>query len=122
MGLNPALNGEEYYLLRVAVELPQDVEERDLRDDQLLLLVFIERRRGQVEGEVEERGLQHLLLVLLLLQEGFFLFCRLRCTKHEVGIGLKGQRSFMQTRPDVVKTMFLERDLGTVSCVFILLQ
>lgn len=65
------------YLFSVAVELCQNVEERDLRDDQLLFLVLVERRCGQVEREVQKRGLQHLLLILLLLQQRLLLFCRL---------------------------------------------
>lgn len=65
------------HLLVVSVELGQDVEERDLRNDELLLLIFVEGCGGQIQRQVQEGGLRHLLLVLVLKQMGFFLFCRL---------------------------------------------
>ena len=69
--------GQRPYLLRVAVELAEDVEERHLGDDQLLLLVLVERSRGQVQGQEEEGGLGHLLLVLLRVQQRLLLLRRL---------------------------------------------
>lgn len=45
------------YLLSVAVELAQDVEQRNLWDDQLLLLILIQRSSWQVKGQEQEGGL-----------------------------------------------------------------
>lgn len=53
------------YLLCAAVELAEDVKQRDLWDNELLLLVLVQRGRWEVEGQEQEGGLGHLLLVLL---------------------------------------------------------
>lgn len=67
--------GGSWYLLGDAVELGQDVEERHLGDDELLLLILIERGRGKVQCQVHERGLHHRLLVLIIVEQLLFLFC-----------------------------------------------
>lgn len=65
-------------LLCAAIELVEDVEERNLRDDELLLLVLVQRGGRQVEGQKQEGGLGHLLLILLGHQQGLLLFWRLQ--------------------------------------------
>lgn len=62
------------YLLSDAVELGQDVEERHLGDNELLLLILIEWGGGKVQCQVHERGLYHRLLVLIIMEQLFFLF------------------------------------------------
>lgn len=65
-------------LLCAAIELVEDVEERNLRDDELLLLVLVQRGGRQVEGQKQEGGLGHLLLILLGHQQSLLLFWRLQ--------------------------------------------
>ena len=62
------------YLLSDAVELGQDVEERHLGDNELLLLVLVQGGGRQVQGQVHKRGLHHCLLVLVIMQQLLFLF------------------------------------------------
>ena len=62
------------YLLSDAVELGQDVEERHLGDNELLLLVLVQGGGRQVQGQVHKRGLHHRLLVLVIMQQLLFLF------------------------------------------------
>lgn len=65
-------------LLCAAIELVEDVEERNLRDDELLLLVLVQRGSRQVEGQKQEGGLGHLLLILVSHQQSLLLFRRLQ--------------------------------------------
>lgn len=74
------------YLLRDAVELGEDVEERHLRDDELLLLVLVEGGSREVERQVHEGGLHHRLLVLIILQQLLFLLCRLEMEERREGV------------------------------------
>lgn len=45
------------HLLCVAIELGQNVEQRNLRDDQLLLFILIEWSCWEVKGQKQEGGL-----------------------------------------------------------------
>lgn len=69
------------YLLSDAVELGQDVEERHLRDNKLLLLILVEGSGGEIQCQVHEGGLHHCLLVLIIMQQLLFLFCWLEMRK-----------------------------------------
>lgn len=63
------------YLLCNAVELGQDIEERHLRDNELLFLVLVEGSSREIQSQVHEGGLHHCLLVLVIMQQLFFFFC-----------------------------------------------
>lgn len=63
-----------HYLLCATSELAQDVEERDLWDNKLLLFILVKRRCWEVKGQKKKGGLRHLLLVLLCYQQRLFLF------------------------------------------------
>ena len=63
------------YLLSDAVELGQDVEERHLGDNELFLLVLVERGSRKVQRQVHKRGLHHRLLVLIIMEQLLFFFC-----------------------------------------------
>lgn len=73
-GVSRAAGVQMRYLLSDAVKLGQDVEERHLGDDELLLLVFVERGGRKVQGEVHKSGLHHCLLVLIVMKQLFFFF------------------------------------------------
>lgn len=62
-----------WYLLCAAIELAQDVKQRDLWDDELLLLILVQWSCWEVKGQEQEGGLRHLLLVLLCNKQCFFL-------------------------------------------------
>lgn len=64
----------EKYLLCAAGELSQDVEERNLWNNKLLLLILVQRRSWEVKGQEQEGGLRHLLLVLLCQKQRLLLF------------------------------------------------
>lgn len=64
---------ETLHLLCAAVELAQDVEERDLWDNELLLLVLVQWSCWEVQCQKQEGGLRHLLLVLFCHKQCFFL-------------------------------------------------
>lgn len=63
------------YLLSDTVELGQDVEERHLRDNELLLLILVEGSSREIECQVHEGGLHHCLLVFIIMQQLLFFFC-----------------------------------------------
>ena len=71
------------YLLSDAVELGQDVEERHLGDNELLLLVLVQGGGRKVQCQVHKRGLHHRLLVLVIMQQLLFLFRWLEVRKKE---------------------------------------
>lgn len=71
------------YLLSDAVELGQDVEERHLGDDELLLLILVEGGSRQVQCQVHKGGLHHCFLVLVIMEQLLFFFRWLKVSEHK---------------------------------------
>lgn len=76
---------EGAHLLRAAIELVEDVEQRNLWDDELLLLVLVQRGCREVKGQKQEGGLGHLLLILVGNKQSLLFFWRLQVDRNFVG-------------------------------------
>ena len=102
------------YLLSDAVELGQDVEERHLGDNELLLLILVQGGGRKVQCQVHKRGLHHSLLVLVIMQQLLFLFCWLEVREKE-----KEGRSVSRTEYHSWKEM---RFLGHLHLLHLILR
>lgn len=76
---------EGAHLLRAAIELVENVEQRNLWDDELLLLVLVQRGCREVKGQKQEGGLGHLLLILVGNKQSLLFFWRLQVDRNFVG-------------------------------------
>lgn len=80
-------------LLCAAVELVEDIKERNLRDDELLLLVLVQRGSREVKGQEQEGGLGHLLLIFVCDEQSLLLLWRLQIDRNNCGYTSSGLRS-----------------------------
>lgn len=60
------------YLFSDAIELGQDIEERHLGNDELLLLILVEWGSRKVQCQVHKGGFHHCLLVLIIMEQLLF--------------------------------------------------
>lgn len=65
------------YLLCAAIELGQDVKERDLRDYKLLFFILVQWSSWEVKGQKQKGRLRHLLLILICCKQSLFFLWRL---------------------------------------------
>lgn len=71
------------YLLSDAVELGQDVEERHLGDDELLLLILVKGGSRKVQRQVHKGGLHHCFLVLVIMEQLLFFLRWLKVSENK---------------------------------------
>lgn len=69
-------------LLRAAIELVEDIKQRNLRDDELLLLVLVQWGSREVKGQKQEGGFGHLLLIFICDEQSLLLFWRLQIDRN----------------------------------------